>query len=126
MAKGFTQVGGSDFDHTFSSMISDITFRIMLIVKILWGLDSCLFDVETAFLLGEFEDGIEIYMRLPEEVEGDPRVDCVKLLKTIYGLTHSSLAFFNLLYGLRLCRNWASFSQSLIPAYFAEDLVRRH
>ena len=96
VAKGFTQVGGLDFDHTFSPMINDITFRIMLIVKILWGLDSCLFDVETAFLLGEFEEGIEIYMRLPEGIDGDPRVDCVKLLKTIYGLTQSSLAFFNL------------------------------
>ena len=35
-------------------------------------------------------------MRLPEGIDGDPRVDCVKLLKTIYGLTQSSLAFFNL------------------------------
>ena len=95
VAKGFTQVGGSDFDQIYSPMINDVTFRLLLVVKIIFGLDSWLFDVETAFLLGDLE-GIEIYMRLPEGLPGDPRTDCVKLLKTIYGLTQSSRAFFKL------------------------------
>ena len=103
VAKGFTQVGGSDFDQIFSPMVNDITFRLMLVIKIVFGLDSCLFDVETAFLLGDLE-GIEIYMRLPKGMEGDPREDCVKLCKTIYGLTQSSRAFFKL---------WANTMESL-------------
>ncbi len=95
VAKGFSQVGGSDFDQIYSTMVHDITFRLMLIIKILWQLESYLFDVETAFLLGDLE-GIELYMRLPKGMVGDPRVDCVQLLKTIYGLTQSSRAFFKL------------------------------
>ena len=95
VAKGYSQVGGSNFDQIYSPMVHDITFRLMLIIKILWQLESYLFDMETAFLLGGLE-GIEIYMKLPLGMEGDPRVDCVQLLKTIYGLTQSSRAFFKL------------------------------
>jgi len=95
VAKGFSQVGGTDFDQIYSPMVHDITFRLMLIMKILFQLHSFTFDVETAFLLGDLE-GIELYMRLPKGMVGDPRVDCVQLLKTIYGLTQSSWAFFKL------------------------------
>ena len=42
VAKGFTQVGGSDFDQIFSPMINDITFRLMLVMKIIFQLDSSL------------------------------------------------------------------------------------
>ncbi len=45
VAKGFSQVGGSDFDQIYSPMVHDITFRLILVIKILWQLDSCQFDL---------------------------------------------------------------------------------
>jgi len=39
---------------------NDITWRIMVIAMIIWGLDALIIDVETAFLCGNLEE--EIYM----------------------------------------------------------------
>ena len=50
-----------------------------------------LIDIETAFLHGELAE--QIYMQCPEGV-GDPKHECVRLLKTIYGLALSSREFF--------------------------------
>ena len=90
VACGYSQVGGVDFTQSFSPVVNDITFRILLIAKIVWKLDSYLFDVETAFLLGTLEE--EIYMEMPE---GMTRTDgdCLLLLKTIYGLVQSARCF---------------------------------
>ena len=93
MACGYSQVGGIDFNQVFSPVVNDMTFRLMIIAQILWKLDSYCFDVETAFLLGVLEE--EIYMQIPEGMEttGD---ECLKLIKTIYGLVQSARQFFKL------------------------------
>jgi len=46
---------------------NDITWRIMVIAMIIWGLDALIIDVETAFLCGNLEE--EIYMDFPEGME---------------------------------------------------------
>ena len=93
MACGYSQVGGIDFNQVFSPVVNDMTFRLMITAQILWKLDSYCFDVETAFLLGVLEE--EIYMQIPEGMEttGD---ECLKLIKTIYGLVQSARQFFKL------------------------------
>ena len=64
VACGYSQVPGIDFTEVFSPVCNDITFRIILILLIVWGLDSLIFDVITAFLTGNLEE--EIYMECPE------------------------------------------------------------
>ena len=71
----------------------------MLVAMIIWKMDAWLIDVETAFLHGEFEEGGEVFMDIPMrlyEVEGnvDTNEDCLYLLKTTYGLTLASRAYF--------------------------------
>jgi hypothetical protein len=93
VACGYTQVGGIDFTQSFSPVVHDVTFRIMLLAKMMWKLDSYLFDVETAFLLGTLEE--EIYMECPKGMDAES-YECLLLLKTIYGLVQSARQFFKL------------------------------
>ena len=52
-------------------------------------------DVKGAFLHGKFEDGEEIYMKIPEGWEHHYNHDVVlKLLKTLYGLKQAAMAFW--------------------------------
>ena len=89
VACGYTQIPGVDFTENYAPVINDVTWRIMLIAMLLWGLEGILIDVECAFLEGELEE--EVYMNCPEGLEGvDNRVDCLKLEKSIYGLVQSA------------------------------------
>jgi hypothetical protein len=69
VACGYSQVPGVDFNDSFAPVINDVSFRIMLIAKLIWDLKACIVDVETAFLHGELQD--EIYMNAPEGLETD-------------------------------------------------------
>ena len=71
----------------FSPVCNDVTFRIVLILMIVWGLDSLIFDVITAFLTGDLEE--EIYMECPEGMAHNPD-EVLLLQKTIYGLVQAS------------------------------------
>jgi Reverse transcriptase (RNA-dependent DNA polymerase) len=63
VAKGFSQIPGKDFQENYAPVIHDTTFHLIIAMSILYKLDSCQFDVETAFLYGELEENI--YMELP-------------------------------------------------------------
>ena len=89
VACGYTQIPGVDFTDAFSPVIHDTTWRILLICKLLWGLHACLIDVETAFLHGDLTN--DIYMDCPEGMTGvNNAVDCLELLKCIYGLVQAA------------------------------------
>jgi Reverse transcriptase (RNA-dependent DNA polymerase) len=51
-AIGFRQIIGLDFQETHAPVIHDTTFHLILVLKILFGVQSKQFDVETAFLYG--------------------------------------------------------------------------
>jgi hypothetical protein len=84
-------VPGIDFNESFSPVINDVSFRFMLIAKLIWNLEDSIVDVETAFLLGELQK--EIYMNIPEVMSYDSK-DCLLLTKTIYGLVQSAREFY--------------------------------
>ena len=91
VACGYSQIPGVDFTESFAPVIHDITWRILLIIKMLWDLDTKIVDVETAFLWGDLEE--KIYMNCPE---GMPHFDdeCLLLLQTIYGLVQSARQYY--------------------------------
>jgi Reverse transcriptase (RNA-dependent DNA polymerase) len=91
VACGYSQVPGVDFNESFAPVINDVSFRIMLISKLIWKLKACIVDVETAFLHGELQE--EIYMDVPDGLNaGFDNV--LRLSKTIYGLVQSAREFY--------------------------------
>ena len=90
VACGYSQIPGVDFTETYSPVVNDITFRIALTLKVVYGMDSKVFDVETAFLHGELKE--VIYMDCPlgfDHEEGE----CLRLEKSIYGLVQASCRY---------------------------------
>jgi len=81
-----SQIPGIDFTKNYAPVMSDVTWHILLVAMIVWGVDVIIVDVEMAFLHGELEE--EIYINLPEGMEGLEGDDseCLLLLKALYGL----------------------------------------
>jgi len=69
VACGYSQIPGIDFNESFAPVVNDVSFRIMLIAKLIWDLQANIIDVETAFLHGELQE--EIYMNVPEGMQQD-------------------------------------------------------
>jgi Reverse transcriptase (RNA-dependent DNA polymerase) len=63
-ACGYSQIPRIDFNKSFAPVINDVSFHIILIAKIMWGLQASIIDVETAFLHGKLSE--EIYMNAPD------------------------------------------------------------
>jgi len=98
VACGYSQIPGVDFTKNYTPVMNNITWRILLVAMIVWGVDAIIVDVEMAFLHGELEE--EIYMDLPEGMEGDEN-ECPLLLKALYGLVQGA------------CRWWKKFVEIL-------------
>ena len=64
MAQGFSQRLGIDYDETYSPVMNIITFRYLISLSVLEGLDMHIMDVAIAYLYGVLENGI--YMKVPE------------------------------------------------------------
>jgi hypothetical protein len=63
VACGYSQVPGVDFTQSFALVINDVSFRLMLISKLVWDMTSTVVDIETTFLHGNLDK--EIYMDDP-------------------------------------------------------------
>jgi Reverse transcriptase (RNA-dependent DNA polymerase) len=57
-------------NESFAPVINDISFHIMLVSKLIWNLNACIIDIETAFLHGDLQE--EIYMNIPEGLNSNP------------------------------------------------------
>ena len=69
--------------------MNDVSWRILLVAKMLWGLNAKIVDVETAFLYGELEE--EVYMMCKEIHDED---EVLFLQHSIYGLVQSARQYF--------------------------------
>jgi hypothetical protein len=87
VACGYSQIPGVDFTNVFSPVVNDVTFRIAVTMMMMYKLDALVFDIETAFLLGDLKE--TIYMDCPEGMKHEDG-ECLKLDKTIYGLVQSA------------------------------------
>jgi hypothetical protein len=98
VAKGFSQIPGVDFTENFAPVVNDVTFRIALSSKILFGLNAEQYDIETAFLEVELDE--KIHMELPKgyarclkeqhEILINELDYCMKLRMAIYGLVQAA------------------------------------
>jgi len=93
---GYSQIPGVDFSDNHAPVGNDITFRVIMVLRLIYNLHAVLLDVETAFLYGKLEE--EIYMEIPtgyKEVYEDPGNDKVLVLKmAMYGLVQAVRQWF--------------------------------
>jgi hypothetical protein len=91
VACGYSQVPGIDFSESFVPVLNDVSFRIMLISKLVWDITSTVVDIETAFLHGDLDE--EVYTEVSKglKIEHNKKL---MLKKTIYGLIQSSRKFY--------------------------------
>ena len=64
---GYSQIPGVDHKDYFSPVVTDTTFRCVLVIALLneWNMEVV--DIKTAFLYGVLDEGI--YMNIPEGLE---------------------------------------------------------
>jgi histone deacetylase 1/2 len=97
-ARGYEQVDGVHYDsHSISAPVTnDVTIHIVLVLLIMAKWAGELVDIKGAFLHGDFEDGKNLYMEVPEGFDKyyDPMYYVLLLLQTIYGLKQSAMAFW--------------------------------
>ena len=96
-ARGFEQVDGEHYDKSTMAapVTNDATIRIVLILMLMAAWYGKLLDVMGAFLHGQFWDGEEIYMEVPEGFQKFyPQNVLLLLLRTIYGLKQAAYAFW--------------------------------
>jgi hypothetical protein len=88
---GYNQVPGIDFSESFAPVLNDVSFRIMLIAKLVWNMTCSDVDIETAFLHGDLDE--EVYMEVPKGLTIKDNKKLV-LQKTIYGLVQRARKFY--------------------------------
>jgi Reverse transcriptase (RNA-dependent DNA polymerase) len=95
VACGYSQVIGVDFTEVFSAVVHDVSFCLMIIMRMIFKRKAMIMHVEVAFLNGDLDE--EIYMECPKGLEHEEE-ECLILLKALYGLVQAARQFF-----LKLC-----------------------
>lgn len=134
VVRGFEQREGIDFEETFAPVAKFTTVRIMLALATHFDWEIEQMDVKTAFLYPEIEE--EVYIRMPEGYKmfypQDKNVEGVaRLVKTLYGLRQSPLAWFKVLDRLFRSKGFSRsnedpslyISKHLIILVFVDDIV---
>jgi len=89
---GYSQIPGVDFSNNYATVGNDVTFRVVMVLRLMFGFHAVLLDVETGFLYGKLEE--EIYMEIPsgyKEVYQEAEKDTVlELQMAMYGLVQAA------------------------------------
>src|SRR6266404_1876525 len=95
VARGFTQIYGIDYYHTYSPVarLTTICFLLAMAAWHDWEIDT--FDFNGAYLNGELEDGKEIYMRQPPGYETTSGIK--RLHKSLYSLKQAGRHWYDTL-----------------------------
>ena len=94
-ARGDQQLEGIDFFETYSPVVKWTTVKLMLILEVFLELKSEQGNVTAAFLHGELEPGVQVFVEIPLGFRKKGKV--LKLKQTLYGLRHSPCAFWKYL-----------------------------
>jgi hypothetical protein len=96
VAKAYAQVTGLDFEETFAPVARLESIRILLAYAAHHSFKLFQMDVKSAFLNGPIKE--EVYVGQPPGFEDDRYPDHVyKLSKTLYGLKHASITWYECL-----------------------------
>jgi hypothetical protein len=75
--------------------VCDVTIRVMLVLAIKFNWLAWIVDVEGAFLQGRFQNGKQIFMKIPDGFQKFyPSYVVLKLLQTLYGLAQLAIQFW--------------------------------
>ncbi|GAX79093.1 hypothetical protein CEUSTIGMA_g6533.t1 [Chlamydomonas eustigma] len=115
VVKGYAQRAGIDFDDTNDtwapvSKLESVRSFLATAATRNWTVHQV--DVKTAFLNAELTE--EIYIRLPEEVDGGTQV--YRLRKALYGLKQASRAWYEKLKDMMTSFDWTASDAD--PAFF--------
>jgi len=55
---GYSQIPGVDFSDNYAPVGNDVTFRVVMVLRLMFGFHAVLLDVEIAFLYGKLEEEI--------------------------------------------------------------------
>jgi transposase InsO family protein len=109
VAQGYAQKYGVDYDEVFAPTSKNTTFRMLLSVASARKMSVKHYDIDTAFLHGVIEEGLDIYMKQPPGFEIGNKV--CKLNKTIYGLKQAA-------------RNWnKAINETLVNAGYRQSAI---
>ena len=87
MVGGYRQQYGFDYFDTYSSVVRQTTFRLIVCIAAFHSLTLHHFDIDTAFLYGEVEE--EIFIEIPEGLEHTlGQHSALRLRKSLYASTH--------------------------------------
>jgi hypothetical protein len=93
VARGFSQVGGIDYDETFAPMARYTSIQSIMAIAIEMGWKIHQRDVKTAFLNGFIK---KVYIEQPQGFEVLGRKSHVRLLKkALYGLKQAPRAWYS-------------------------------
>jgi hypothetical protein len=94
--RGSQQIDGVHFDASDKAapVVCDVTIRVMLILAIIANWLAWIVDVEGVLLQGRFQNGKQIFMKIPNgfQIFYSSYV-MLKLLRTLYGLAQSAIQF---------------------------------
>ena len=65
----YSQIPRTDFNDSVAPVVINVSFRVILIAKLIWGLQACIVDEETTFQHDELQE--EIYTNIPEGLNTD-------------------------------------------------------
>ncbi len=88
MTKAFTQVEGLDNHETFVPVAKLVIMRCLLIVALFHGWDLHKLNVRNAFLQGDLDE--EVYVYMPPGFDAPNRGSVCCLRKSLYGLRQAS------------------------------------
>ena len=94
VGRGFTQISGFDYDPegTSSPVARNSTFMILMAEAAKMGYILKEFDVKSAYLLADLNE--DVYCKLPYGMFVDRKTQCLKVMKSLYGLKQSGYNWF--------------------------------
>jgi hypothetical protein len=88
---GYSQATGVGFDESFIPVINGVSFRILLISKLMWNIKAIIIDIETAYLHRSLDE--DIYIDVPPSLDFKNSQNLI-LLEVFYGLIQSAREYY--------------------------------